>query len=254
MDLTIYEGSKIARLPSALRPLAILARETARGAIFSGGRYKAARYSSDGISTVHNPAFLANPRFRQAYARAVKAGGWDYGIQYRVHQALWCAGQALKVEGAFVELGTGRGFVMSALLEDGVTRPVHLFDTFLPNDVEEGAQTGAVMPVYASSVEGVKANFAEWSNVSLHPGDVFETLPAVAIDQVAFLHVDLNYAKAEEFGIRHLWPRMPKGAVMLMDDFAFSGYEANHEALRKLTDELGVAVLTTPTGQGIVIK
>lgn len=210
---------------------------------------------SDGIATAHNDGFREDPVFQRCYSRAVRAAGWDYGIPYRVHQALWCAGVAESVSGCFVELGTGRGFMMSALLESGIKRPMHLFDTFVPNIPDaSGKQNGKRSPHYATSLESVAANFSEWPNVTLHSGNVYDTLPQAGIDCVAFLHVDFNHPDPEEFGIRLLWPKMPKGAVMLLDDYSYHGFERQYERTNQLARELGFSVLSTPSGQGIVIK
>jgi hypothetical protein len=209
----------------------------------------------DGIATVHNASFKDDPAFRRYYHRAIKASGWDYEIRYRVHQALWCSALAQAVEGDFVELGTGRGFIMSALLEAGLERPVHLFDTFVPQLPDaSGKQLGESSPHYADTLDRVRANFSEWPNVTLHPGNVFDTLPAAAIGKVAFLHVDMNHPDPEEFGIRQLWPKMPKGAVMLLDDYAYRGFETQFDRDNRLAEELGFCILSTPTGQGIVVK
>jgi hypothetical protein len=209
----------------------------------------------DGIITIHNCSFRNTPDFQRCYQRAVKAATWDYGIRYRVHQALWCSELAQSVEGDFVELGTGRGFIMSALLESGLKRRVHLFDTFLPNLSDSaGKQLGGCSPHYADTLTRVQENFAEWPNAILHPGDVFDTLPATEIERVAFLHVDMNHPDPEEFGIRQLWPKMPKGAVMLLDDYAYNGFERQFERDNSLAAELGFRILSTPTGQGIVVK
>lgn len=207
------------------------------------------QHSFDGITTWHNDGFRRTPEFKRAYARAVHATGWDYEIPYRIHQALWCAKNALKVPGAFVELGTGRGFVMSAVMTLGINRSVHLFDTFLPS-LPRGRQS----PHYAFDFDRVVHNFKEWPNVTLHRGDVRTTLPEVRLGQVAFLHVDMNNAESEIFGIRAMWPHMPTGAIMLLDDYAYAGFEAQFEAANALANELGFTVLSTPSGQGIVLK
>lgn len=249
MDGSSGDGSRISRLPPPMRPAARLSANLLRRLLWSNGTQE------DGIVTVHNSSFRNDPEFQRCYARAIKAGGWDYDIRYRVHQALWCSALAQAVEGDFVELGTGRGFVMSALLECGVTRSVHLFDTFVPNVSDiAGRQIGEQSPHYAETFDRVRANFSEWPNVSLHCGNVFETLPAAPIERVAFLHVDMNHPDPEEFGIRQLWPKMPKGAVMLLDDYAYKGFERQYERDNSLAEELGFRILSTPTGQGIVVK
>lgn len=248
MDWFVYKGSAIDRLPKIIRPFALLARNG--WDLISRKGYA---HQFDGITTRHNVSFQETPLFRKAYARAVKAGGWDYKIPYRIQQALWCA--RIAPNGDFVELGTGRGFIMSAVMADQPSRVAHLFDTFSSAYLDDsGNVIEAASGYYATSFEEVERNFAEWPTVSLYRGDVFDTLPAAKFERVGFLHVDLNHADVEVFGIRHLWPLMPKGAVMLLDDYAYAEHESQYRSINALADELGFHVLSTPTGQGIVVK
>ncbi len=262
MNWEIYEGSIIQRLPRIAQPVALIARNLKA---FAGADKDAVIRPAgtvDGITTIHNDSFIDTPRFKNAYARAVVAGGFDYGIPYRVHQALWCSRIAQKLEGDFVELGTGRGFMMSAVLADytnwaSSNRSLHLFDTFSSSFTgKDGVQSSddEPSPFYARSVDEVRSNFSEWSRVVLHQGDLFETLPKGRLGKVAFLHVDLNYYKPEVFGIRTIWPLIPKGGVILLDDYAYNGYEQQYAAINELAEELHFDVLSTPTGQGIIIK
>jgi hypothetical protein len=212
------------------------------------------------MATCHNVEFMRDQRFQKAYDRAVTASGWDYGIPFRVHQALWCSRQAQKIDGDFVELGTGRGFIMSAVLADfpnweTAQRSVHLFDTFKSAAVDsQGKQSGPALPVYAKSVEDVVANFSEWTRVKIHQGDIFDTLPNVKIETISFLHIDMNCPEPEIYGLRTLWDRIPCGGVALLDDYAYVGYESQNKAMNDLSREIGFDILTTATGQGIIIK
>ena len=265
MDTTVYPGSRIDRLPSVVRPAALLARAgyslTVRLLRGTGLRL-AMPFESDGIATKHNHGFDETPAFRKAYARAVKAAGWDYGIPWRVHQMLWCAREARKVSGDFVELGTGRGFMMSAALADYAgweddRRQLHLFDTFASAwPGKDGNQDSAApkSKYYAESVDPVRANFAEWSRVEFHQGDVFETIPRADIGQIALLHIDHNPHPPEDFGQRTFWPRVARGGVLLLDDYASRGFEPQYSAMNKAAADLGINILTMPSGQGIAIK
>jgi hypothetical protein len=213
-------------------------------------------YAEDGLWTHHGHTFIEEQGFQRAYARAVRAGGWDYGIRWRVHTLLWAARLGATVDGAFVECGTGRGFMASAICDylGWTDRPFFLHDTFEPAMPDEaGDQTGPICPCYASSVSAVRDNFAEWPGVRLVVGRIPETL-GDSPDAVAFLHVDLNHAAAESAAVRHFWPRMPKGAVLVFDDYGFEGFEASRGAADALGRELRFSVLASPTGQGIVIK
>jgi hypothetical protein len=75
------------------------------------------RYFQDGLFTVHSDHFRADPAFRVAYARGVRAGhGVDPGFEWRAHVATWAAQTALRVTGDFVECGVNAGFMSSAIL------------------------------------------------------------------------------------------------------------------------------------------
>lgn len=215
-------------------------------------------YQEDDLWTYSGHTFVKDPRFAHAYRRAVQAGGFDYGIRWRVHTALWAAELGARAEGAFVECGTGRGFVASAICDylDWGDRPFYLFDTFRPEFPDEsGAQTGGMSPYYAESADTVARNFAEWDGAQLVIGRIPGTLvEQEQIEQVAFLHVDLNHAAGEEAVVRHFWPRLSAGAVMLYDDYGHQRFEALREVADRLSGELGFSVLALPTGQGLVVK
>ena len=264
-DWTVRPNSRIAKLPRVLQPFALIAREATRTQFVlsnDANRLEKYHHRLDGIATVHNDGFRNSPRFRKAYDRAILAAGWDYGIPYRVHQALWCSRQAQKVEGDFVEVGTGRGFFMSAILEDfadwtTAARELHLFDTFLstlPDDRGSQPTAGEPVPYYAKSKGDTQRNFAEWPHVHIHQGDIFETLGDLTSQHIALLHIDLNFWKPEIYVLRSLWPRIPRGGVVLLDDYAYTGHERQYDAMNALAGELRFDILSTPTGQGIIIK
>lgn len=191
-----------------------------------------------------------------AYARAMRASGADYGIRWRVHVILWAASRAAAIDGAFVECGTGRGFMASAICDylGWADRPFYLHDTFLPTTPDElGMQpaVGAALPHYADGPESVSMNFAQWPGVRLVVGRVPDSLRDVG--SVAFLHVDLDNSDAEEAAVRHFWPLLSPGAPLIFDDYGFPGYGAQRAADR-LASELGFQILALPTGQGLVLR
>jgi Methyltransferase domain len=220
-------------------------------------RDEAPFYAEDGLWTHHGHTFTEDERFSKAYRRAVEGGGFDYGIRWRVHTVLWAAEHGAALDGAFVECGTGRGFMASAICDylGWTQRPFYLYDTFLPVVPDKyGNQTanGTASPVYAEGPESVAENFAEWPGVKLIVGKIPGTL--LDTEPIAFLHVDLNHAAAEEAAVRHFWPKLIPGAPMIFDDYGFQGYEAQRAAADRLGRELGFRVLTLPTGQGLVLR
>ena len=208
-------------------------------------------YDEDGLRTAHSHHFLHDPGFANAYRRAIQAGGFDYGIRWRTHTILWAARTAARLDGAFVECGTAKGFMASAVCEhlDWTDRSFYLFDTYEPADSSTEA------PFYAADgPEPVAGNFREWPGVQLVVGRIPETLQDITIDRVAFLHIDMNSPAPEAAAVRHLWPLLVPGGLMIFDDYGFGPYEASRDSADRLADELGFTVLACPTGQGVVVK
>jgi hypothetical protein len=221
-------------------------------------RRAAPLYDQDGLRTAHNHTFTQAPEFQRAYRRAVQAAGWDYQIHWRVHVILWAARTAQPLAGAFVECGTGRGFMASAICQHLAwdDRPFFLFDTFEPGRLKAGSgERGETpSPYYARGPDDVRKNFSEWSGVRLVIGTVPETLALIETGSVAFLHIDLNDPDPESAALRHFWPQLRPGAVVVLDDYAFAGMEASHRSADRVASDLGFSILSLPTGQGLAIK
>jgi Macrocin-O-methyltransferase (TylF) len=229
-----------------------------------------APYNSDGLHTHHNHEFMAASEFQRAYARGVKATQNDYRWHWRVHIGLWAAQSALHLPGDFVECGVNRGFLSSAIMEalrwNELARTFFLLDTFGGLDprfvsAEEVAK-GALeknaellrLGFYTDNLAMVRANFEEWKNVRIIAGAIPETLDQITTQQVAFLHIDLNCAPPEIAAIEYLWPRLVPGAFVLLDDYAYHGYESQKVAMDAFAKRVGVAIASLPTGQGLLIR
>ena len=227
-------------------------------------------HARDGLFTSHHPRFLDDPEFHRAYDRGVQASaGVNPGFHWRVHVALWAARLAARVPGDFVECGVNAGFMSSAImchLEWGrLARQFYLVDTFAGPPVEQFsaaeiergrdglARDAEQRGAYVKDLERVANNFAEWPNVTIVPGTIPEVLPRVGATQVAFLHIDLNCAMPERAALLHFWPRLPPGAVVLLDDYCYQGHEEQAAAIDSAAREVGASVLALPTGQGLII-
>ncbi len=70
-----------------------------------------ATYNQDGLATRHNADFMRDPRFLEAYRAGLENAPAGTQLEWRVHVALWCATQALRLEGDFVECGVHTGIL-----------------------------------------------------------------------------------------------------------------------------------------------
>ena len=222
-------------------------------------------YNQDLLITYHNHDFIKDPDFMSAYQRGVKACNIDYGWHWRVHVGLWIASHVKHLDGDFVECGVNRGFLSSAVMTyinwNALNKRFFLFDTFsglderYVNEVEKRkGRLDVFKPIYTDCYEEVKANFAEFENIHLIRGSVPDTLSSIDISKVCYLAIDMNCTEPEIAAATFFWDKLVSGAMVLLDDYAYWGYEAQKKAFDKFASERGIKILSLPTGQGLFIK
>jgi hypothetical protein len=228
-------------------------------------------HDSDGLYSEHAARYERSPRFQAAWEHALIANrGIDPGISWRTHIGLWAASAASRVEGDFVECGVNAGFLSSAVLAylewNTLGKRFFLVDTFdgppieqlSDAEVENGAYAKIVQSIvagaYVTDLEAVRRNYAGWTGVEIVQGVVPDVLGAVAAERVAFLHLDMNCAYPEIEALRFFWPRVSRGGMVLLDDYARKDYEALGDAFDTTAAQLGAEVLSLPTGQGLIVK
>lgn len=228
-------------------------------------------YDSDGLFSIHSDHFRNDPGFRAAYQRGVEANnGLDPRQEWRLHVALWAASSALAVPGDFVECGVNTGFNSSAIMRglnwSTVAKRFYLVDTFAgpvasqfsQEEIDRGrrklAEDGIAAGAYETSMDRVRANYAEWPNAIVVQGAVPDVLQTLNVSRVAFLHIDMNCAYPEQRAIEYFWDRLSPGALVLLDDYAYFGYECQRESMDQVARSLGFSILSLPTGQGLIVK
>ena len=155
------------------------------------------------------------------------------------------------VPGAFVECGLWKGGSMMAIamrLKDrGVTdRDLYGFDTFegmtppteddvdwrgiqqTPPDKGSTLHIGAGLDDVAGNMRGTGYPM---DRVHLIKGDVLQTLPGGAPDDIALLRLDTDYYESTKHELETLYPRLATGGVLLLDDYG------HYRGSRKATDE-----------------
>jgi O-methyltransferase len=162
--------------------------------------------------------------------------------------ALWTACRyiaAAGLAGDVVECGVWRGgsSMMAALAlgEVGQRRPMWLYDTFEgmppPSDrdvdytgasaasaLEEDVRAPGISNNWAwATLDDVQANMTAtgYPTQLLHyvQGKVEETIPAQAPEQIALLRLDTDWYDSTRHELEHLYPRLVKGGVLIIDDY-----------------------------------
>ena len=228
-------------------------------------------YEFDGLHTVHNPRFRDDAKFHEAWEGAFQATGCvDPGSSWRIHLGLWAASAAARVDGDFVECGVNAGFLSSAIVRyvdwNKLGKRFYLVDTFAgpdfsqlsPQEIANGRREILEQAVergsYVTDVDSVRRNYAQWDRIAVVQGKVPEALPSISVERLAFLHLDMNCAFPECEALKYFWDRITVGGIVLLDDYAYFGYEAQGNALDAVASTLGTSILALPTGQGLILK
>lgn len=217
-------------------------------------------FREDGLSTSHNCDFVNDPAFLRANEAAQKHES-GVNIRWRMHITQWAGVHAKKLGGDFVECGVNRGFlsasVMSylnfACLQD---RTFFLFDTYsgLVDSLVTEEDAAAFRHPYTDCYDFVVEAFKNYPNVVIVKGIVPDTLSTVRIDRVAYLSIDMNCVQPEIAAMEYFWPKLVPGAVVIIDDYGFSGHLAQKKAADKFAASVGAEILSLPTGQGLLLK
>jgi O-methyltransferase len=148
------------------------------------------------------------------------------------------------IEGDIVECGVWKGGSMMAvartLQESGLTdRNLYLFDTFagmtVPTQEDVNFRGESAVDLFAkyakesshgwacSSLDEVKRNLETTGYPVEHmffiKGKVEETIPEQAPARIALLRLDTDWYESTYHELRHLYPRISPGGVLIIDDY-----------------------------------
>lgn len=155
---------------------------------------------------------------------------------------------ANKVEGCLIECGVAAGSQLAMMqktqMELGEQRQVIGFDSFegIPYATEHDATQPAIgeidrtklgllqtTGVSAHSLESVIQNFESWGvsldNVTFVKGWFEDTVKVRSkyIDSIALLRLDGDLYRSTLECMQHLFPKLSKGGVLIIDDYELSG-------------------------------
>jgi len=73
-------------------------------------------------------------------------------------------------------------------------------------------------------------------------------------EQIAWMHIDLNSSIPTIASLNFFWDRLMTGGVVLLDDFAWPGYEDTRVEVEKWCESRSLDILQFPTGQALLTK
>lgn len=173
-----------------------------------------------------------------------------------------------QIEGAIVECGVWKGGSMMAIAEtlkaeNADNRQLYLYDTFegMPPPTEadkdfSGVDAAARLNeesnnkkesyIWAySALDEVKAAMAltqyNPEHIQYIQGKVEDTIPASIPDKIALLRLDTDWYESTKHELEHLFPRLAKNGVLIIDDYGF--WKGSRKAVDEYFAELNMPVL-----------
>lgn len=172
-----------------------------------------------------------------------------------------------RIEGSFVECGVWKGgSAMAAaemLLSTGdVSRDLFLFDTFegMSPPTEEDVDVMGVMAknlleqsdrqeeesVWCrATLDGVKVALGSTGypldKIHFIQGMVEQTIPHAAPDKIAILRLDTDWYESTKHELEHLFPRLAKGGVLIIDDYGH--WQGARKAVDEYIEKNGLKIL-----------
>jgi O-methyltransferase len=146
----------------------------------------------------------------------------------RLVNIYWALVQVLYfgVPGAVVELGCNAGktsvFLQMIIDETCSGRELHLYDSFqgLPRPGQNDAYLAE--GDCTATTDQLRASFARWSlrEPLVHEGWFQQTLPEHLPDEICFAYLDGDFYDSIKISLKHVWPRVSPGGLILIDDYA----------------------------------
>jgi hypothetical protein len=148
------------------------------------------------------------------------------------------------IDGAIVECGVWRGgasmmAALTLLASNETSRPFYLYDTFAgmpePSERDVDVRATPAGPKWQASRHGDGSTWAyapqaeveknvrgtgyPGENLRFVRGRVEDTIPESAPDRIAVLRLDTDWYDSTYHELRHLFPRLVSGGVLLLDDY-----------------------------------
>jgi len=134
---------------------------------------------------------------------------------------------AYHVPGDLVELGCNDGrsavLIHKVMAHHDPSRKLHVYDSFegLPKaHAHDGSDYFAGQ--MQTTRDKLLANFKRYDlpPPEIHAGWFSDTLPDQLPDRISFAHLDGDFYESILVSLKHVYPRMPPGAICLIDDYS----------------------------------
>ena len=189
------------------------------------------------------------------------------GLMWRHYLVYWSVNYAVKNTKSkmnkFAEFGVCDGltifYAISAAKKSQESFKAYLYDAW-DGMKEELLLSSEKTPADSYSylnLENTKNNLSHLNVKELiyNKGYIPEVFDSVKNpEELVWIHIDLNSAMPTIRVLEKFWDRLEMGGLILLDDFAWPGYEDTQAEVEKWACDKKCNILHLPTGQAIVFK
>lgn len=202
--------------------------------------------------------WIDDKEFQDAYRAAKKYTMVDI---YRCYELFSLIKQIKKIEGSVLEVGVWRGgssaIIQSALKQSGISKKFYIADTF-----------AGVVKTSDRDHEYTDGEHAVYDLKYIH--DLYEKLDLpepqilkgvfpddhgdVIQEKIAFLHSDVDIYYSTKDIIEWVLPKLAKNAIVVFDDYGFSGCEGVTDFCNELRSSTDLTFIHNLNGHAIFIN
>lgn len=188
-------------------------------------------------------------------------------LRWRHYLVYWSATVASRIAGGdqrnFVEMGVCDGltawFASHARQSAKCGGKFFLYDAWeeMRSDLLTTSEGSSVGSYAYLNIRNTQKNLALCGNDSFvfNKGYVPESFAqSHNPESVAWIHIDLNSSMPTIASLDFFWNRLLPGGLVLLDDFAWPGYEETRIQVEKWCQDRELDILQFPTGQALITK
>ncbi len=184
-----------------------------------------------------------------------------YGIQQatklwvqKIMSLLFYLKKTVDVSGAMAELGVYKGGTAKLMADVVPDKPLYLFDTFGGMPQVKAIDIHKAGDFADTSVEEVSGLLGTRTNAIFRKGFFPETAKGLEDERFSFVHIDGDLYQSTLDSLVFFYPRMPKGGVMILDDYEWPDCPGVKQAMDEFLADKPERPFVQTKYQAILIK
>lgn len=165
--------------------------------------------------------------------------------------------QAINLEGDLMEAGVfqgGTARLIRQALGSRTDKTLFLFDSFEGMKTVSAEDRHRTRDFADTSLEAVRAVVGDEPFVDYRKGWVPDSFAGLEDRRFCFAHIDLDLYQGVKDAISFVYPRMPRGAVIVFDDYGFASCPGARKAVDEFFVDKPEQPLALSTSQALVTK